>query len=135
MSESAPVVPRPSSEDPSRDDHSNWILLNHCELQGMNIIVDAASGNVVAFSTRYCRDGERWKGGLMPSLTQQSGINFSTIQTLDLHNSRYLVDLNGALGSQVPQLRRLLLTRCDRLERLPESLSMLQYLEEVNTLS
>jgi hypothetical protein len=135
MSESS-SVPRPSSgDDPNRDDSNNWILLNHCDLRGMNIIVDPATGNVVAFSTRYCRDGERWKeGGQMPSLMQQNGINFSTVQTLDLHNSRYLVELNAALGSQLPQLRRVLLTRCDRLERLPESLSSLQYLEEVGKL-
>jgi hypothetical protein len=124
----------PQPDDLMKDDsnnNNNWILLDHCDLKGMNIIVDQSSGNVVTFSTRYCRDTERWRGE-MPSLIQVNGTNFRTLQTLDLHNSRYLVALSSTLGLQVPLLRRLILTRCNRLERLPESICSLQYLEEVN---
>jgi hypothetical protein len=109
------------------------------------IIVDQANGNIISFSTRSCTENERWKTTVMPSLGSEQddddmtttdakvNRNFKTTQILDLHNSRYLIELNPTIGSQLPNLQRLLLTRCDRLQRLPDSIGSLQFLEEVRT--
>src|SRR3569623_1859408 len=67
-----------------------WILLEDGELKGMNIIVDPDSGDVLSLSTRFCRDADRWKDGMPNSLAT----SYTTLQTLDLHNSRYLTALD-----------------------------------------
>ena len=61
----------------------------------------------------------------MPSIE-----HYPKLQTLDLDNSRYLVELDDSVGS-LTDLNRLILTRCERLERLPESLGNLHNLQEV----
>lgn len=103
----------------------DWILLEEGAMKGMNIIVDQSTEEVISLSTRHCRDVERWKEG-MPSLEA----NLLSLQTLDLDSSRYLTELNPSVGS-LQQLRRLFLTRCDRLERLPDSICSLGNLQEV----
>ena len=114
--------------DPLRLDENgrrgDWILLEDGAMKGVNIIVDQATEEVISLSTRHCRDVERWKE--MPSLEA----NFLSMQTLDLDNSRYLVDLHTTVGS-LQHLRRLYLTRCDRLECLPDSICLLGNLQEV----
>jgi Leucine-rich repeat (LRR) protein len=106
------------------DNRTNWVLLEDGAMKGMNIIVDAESKEVVSLSTRNCRDTERWRYG-MPELT-----GFPNLQNLDLDNSRYVTDLHASVGS-LQNLRKLCLTRCDRLERLPDSLCRLNKLEEL----
>jgi hypothetical protein len=108
------------NEDGSKSD---WILLEDGELKGMTIIVDHNSGDILSLSTRVCRDEDRWTE--MPSLTQ-----YSTVQTLDLHNSRHLSHLSETIGS-MKSLRRLILSRCDALMTLPVSLGQLSKLQEV----
>jgi hypothetical protein len=105
------------------DSKSDWILLEDGELKGMTIIVDHDSGDVLSLSTRLCRDEDRWTE--MPSLTQ-----YSTLQTLDLHNSRHLSRLSETIGS-MKSLRRLILSRCYALTTLPVSLGELSSLQEV----
>jgi hypothetical protein len=102
---------------------SDWILLEEGELKGMNIIVDHESGNVLSLSTRFCRDEDRWTD--MPELTQ-----YPALQTLDLHNSRHIVQLNESIGT-IASLKSLILTRCDALNGLPTSIGQLTSLQEV----
>jgi hypothetical protein len=102
---------------------SDWILLEEGNLKGMNIVVDHETGDVLSFSTRFCRDVDRWTA--MPSLAQ-----YETLQMLDLHNSRYLVQLHDSVGS-LKKLRSLILSNCESLVGLPESLGELKNLQEV----
>lgn len=113
---------QPMDENGKRGD---WILLEDGAMKGMNIIVEQTSGEVVSLSTRNCRDSERWKE--MPPLEA----NFLSLQTLDLDSSRYLIALDPTIGSLM-QLRRLYLTRCDRLEYIPDSICSLVNLQEVS---
>lgn len=102
------------------------MLVEEGAMRGMNIIVDTNTGNVTALSTRYCKDAERWRDK-MPSIE-----HYPNLQTLDLDNSRYLVELDDSVGS-LADLNRLILTRCERLERLPDSLGNLCNLQEVRS--
>lgn len=108
---------------------SDWVLVDKGALRGTNIIVDDATGDVVSLSTRYCRDAERWRGQ-MPSLSEFS----SSLVTLDLHKSRYLVRLDESVA-RLTKLRSLVLTSCDNLEELPDDLGRLHMLQEVRSLA
>lgn len=125
----APIAVFDSSKESFLPDingtRGDWILLDDGAMRGMNVIVDQTTEEIVSLSTRNCRDVDRWKEG-MPSLNA----NFHSLQTLDLDNSRYLVGLHPTVGS-LSNLRRLILTRCDRLERLPDSICSLNNLQEV----
>jgi hypothetical protein len=101
----------------------DWILLEDGVMKGMNIIVDQTTGEVISLSTRNCRDSERWR--TMPSLDA-----FPALKSLDLDSSRYLVQLSDSVGT-LHNLQRLVVTRCDQLERLPSSLGRLENLQEV----
>lgn len=105
-----------------------WVLLPEGEIQGLSIIVDHTTGDVILLSTRDSKDSERWKDD-MPSLQA-----FTSARELDLHGSRYIRTLHGSVCSLV-NLKRLKLTKCDRLEKLPDSLGNLQRLEEVRLMS
>lgn len=102
----------------------DWVLVEDGTMKGMNIVVDQDSNEIISFSTRYCRDVDRWKHG-MPSLGE-----YSALRILDLGNCRYLTELHDSVGS-LRMLRQLFVTKCDRLERLPDSLSCLENLREV----
>ena len=117
---------------------NNWILLDEGSdgMKGVTIIVEESSGTIISVSTRTCPDTERWKS--MPPLTQgndndttSTSYDFTTTQILDLHNSRYISELHPKIHTQLPNVRQLILTRCDRLELLPESICSLQHLQEV----
>jgi len=103
----------------------DWILVDDGELRGMNIVVDHTTGEVMKLSTRFCRDADRWK--IMPALAE-----FPSLETLDLHNCRYLVDVDDSVGN-LKSLKHLFMTRCDSLERLPNSIGRLENLQEVIT--
>ena len=122
--------------------NNNWILLEQGSsdiLKGMTVVVEDSSGTIISISTRGSPDKDRWKTTTMPPLHLNSTdepnsttlLDFTTTQVLDLHNSRYINELHPMIHVQLPNLRQLLLTRCDRLQFLPESICSLQYLQEV----
>lgn len=114
-------------QDGSRDsgvEESDWVLLEEDSMKGVNIIVDHNTGEVVALSTRYCADEDRWSE--MPSVER-----FASLRTLDLHNSRYLTELHESV-TNLPELRQLIVTRCTRLERFPDGLGRNINLREVH---
>lgn len=119
--------------------NNNWVLLEQDSdvMKGTTIIVEQSSGNIYSISTRGCPDKDRWKSLTMPPLhpnndeTDTTLNDFTTTQVLDLHNSRYISELHPTIHIQLPNLQQLLLTRCDRLQVLPESMCSLQFLQEV----
>jgi hypothetical protein len=122
--------------------NNHWILLdqNNDSMKGVTMIVEESSGNIITVSTRTCPDKDRWKSVCMPLLRQDtnddtyhttSSYDFTTTQILDLHNSRYICELHPTMHLQMPNLRQLILTRCDRLQGLPDSIGSLHYLQEV----
>jgi hypothetical protein len=119
--------------------NNNWVLLEQDSdvMKGTTIIVEQSSGNIYSISTRACPDKDRWKSLIMPPFylnndeTNTTLTDFTTVQVLDLHNSRYITELHPTIHVQLPNLRQLLLTRCDRLKLLPESICSLQFLQEV----
>ena len=106
-------------------------------MKGVTIIVEESSGNIITVSTRTCPDIDRWKSLCMPPLNQDNddahttSYDFTTTQILDLHNSRYIRELHPTIHIQIPNVRELILTRCDQLQLLPESIGSLQFLQEV----
>jgi hypothetical protein len=111
-----------SLEDGGR--RGDWVLVEDGAMKGMNVVVDQGLEEIISLSTRQCRDTERWKE--MPALESR----YLSLQCLDLDSCRYLVELDASIGS-LKKLRRLYLTRCDRLERIPSSVCLLENLEEV----
>jgi Leucine-rich repeat (LRR) protein len=107
------------------DDSSSWVLLDSGNLKGINVLVDEKSSDVVALSTRFSKDVDRWNND-MPSLRE-----YDALQILDLHNSRYLVKLDESVMSLM-NLRSLVLTNCQSLRTLPDSLGKLSNLQEVS---
>jgi len=101
---------------------SDWILVEEGNMKGANIIVDNETSEVVQLSTRECKDEDRWT--IMPSLEA-----YPSLQSVDLDNSRYIAKLHESITS-LSKLRKLFLTRCVGLERLPASLGRLQNLQE-----
>jgi hypothetical protein len=137
--------------DPScNDDDKNNMNKNKTHSHsnhGITMMVDPNSGNVVSISTRYCNNNQRWKTTIMPSLIQKDDetsqeeqekvsyhyIDYSHVTVLDLHNSRYIMELDPNIGNDLPNLQCILLTRCNRLQSLPKSICSLQYLMEVKS--
>ena len=129
----------------NNNNNNNWILLDQEEgsgdtmLRGVTIQVEESSGTIVSVSTRTCPDQDRWRSLSMPLFLQNhqdmdantTSYDFSTTQLLDLHNSRYIHNLQPTIHLQFPNLRQLLLTRCDRLQILPDSIGSLHFLQEV----
>jgi hypothetical protein len=109
-----------------KEGEGEWILIEDGNLKGMNIIVDDCTGNVLSFSTRFCREAERWIGE-MPSLQA-----YPKMLKLDLYKSRYITDLHESVG-YLGNLKKLDLTRCECLERLPDSIGGLGNLQEVSS--
>ncbi|MGK3752061.1 MAG: hypothetical protein ACI8RD_004365 [Bacillariaceae sp.] len=101
-----------------------WIDVEDGELKGMTLIADRESGDTIALSARSCSNENM--GSLMPSLKDYS----STLRVVDLHNYRYIRNLHESIVD-LPFLQRLILSRCDRLQRLPDSIGKLHNLVEV----
>jgi hypothetical protein len=128
-----------NSEGIVNNHRNNWILLDQGsdDMKGVTIIVEESSGNIISVSTRTCPDQDRWKSLSMPPLPQENDdthttlYDFTTTQILDLHNSRYIRELHPNIHMQMPNLRQMLLTRCDQLQLLPESIGSLEFLQEV----
>jgi hypothetical protein len=95
---------------------------------GVTLMAEKASGQVVFLSTRNSPVANRWS--VMPSLECFR----DSLRVLDLHKSRYLQSLNDNIG-ELNLLNQLMLTRCSRLERLPDSIGHLTNLIEVRNIS
>lgn len=102
---------------------SDWVLIDEGTMKGVNIVVDHATSEVIRLSTKDCKDADRWMD--MPSLEC-----FPSLEYVDLHNSRYITDLHESIVGLV-DLKRLSLTRCLSLERLPSAIGRLRNLQEV----
>ena len=98
-------------------------------MKGMNTLVDQETGEPVSLSSRFCRDSERWKDTTTPSLEE-----FFSLQTLDLHSSRYIHSLHDSVCT-LTNLKVLILSKCDRLQKLPDAIGNLVNLEEVRRYS
>jgi hypothetical protein len=101
----------------------DWILVEDGDCKGMTLLADRKTGSVVYLSTRYCNDADRWSK--MPSMER-----FASLTLLDLHKSRYTSNLHESVGDLV-NLKRLVLSRCSKLETLPSSIGNLGNLTEV----
>jgi hypothetical protein len=104
----------------------NWVLVEEGSLKGVTLMVDPASGEAISLSTRYCRDDDRFE--MVPDLT-----SYPSLEILDLHKSRYISEFDASV-CRAPGLKRLLLTRCDRLCLISPSLGSLTNLTEVSEL-
>jgi Leucine-rich repeat (LRR) protein len=103
-----------------------WIVIEEGELKGMTMIADRQSGDVVGISARSCKNED--KRNVMPSLKEHS----SKLKVVDLHNYRYMKTLHSSIG-ELPNLERLILSRCDNLQTLPPSIGNLHNLVEVRS--
>lgn len=103
-----------------------WICVEdeEPELEGMTLVADRESGDIVSLSARSCRDEQ--KSGSMPSLEK-----YPHLKVVDLHNYRNLRDLHESVCN-LPELQKLVLTRCDYLTRIPSSIGNLENLVEVS---
>jgi hypothetical protein len=112
----------------SDHEDTEWTLVESGTWKGVSMVVDLKSENVVIqLSTRFSTDQDRWTTTAgMPSVGEYA----PSLQMLDLHNSRYLMELHDSV-TDLLQLRKMILTRCNRLERLPNSLGRLENLKEV----
>jgi hypothetical protein len=91
---------------------------------------DTAAADVLSISTRACLDMNRWQsdGRQMPSLEK-----FTKLQQLELDKDRYLHHLHESVTG-LRGLQSLLLTRCSRLQSLPQTIGQLGNLQVVSTL-
>ena len=114
----------PTMNSPGNDDL--WIVVedDEPELEGMTLIADRESGDVVSLSTRSCRDEQ--KPNTMTSLEK-----YPHLKVVDLHNYRNMRHLHESVCN-LPNLQKLSLTRCDFLTRLPASIGNLHSLVEVS---
>lgn len=85
----------------------------------------ACEQTVLSISTRACLDVYRWQNGQMPSLEK-----FTKLQHLELDKDRYLHHLNESV-TRLQDLQCLLLTRCSRLQSLPQAIGLLGKLQVV----
>lgn len=102
---------------------SDWVLVEDGGMKGANIIMDNVTNEVVQLSTKDCKDEDRWTE--MPSLEA-----YPFLEYVSLDNSRYIREVHESLTG-LTKLRKLALTRCLSLERLPSSLGKLENLREV----
>lgn len=102
---------------------NDWVLVAEGSMRGANILVDEETNEVVQLSTKDCADQDRWTE--MPSVEA-----YPALQVLDLHNSRYIPELHESIAG-LGRLKKLILTRCVSLERLPANLGRLENLQVV----
>lgn len=105
---------------------NDWVLVEEGDMKGANIIVHNETNEVVQLSTRESKDEDRWT--TMPSLEA-----YPSLQLVDLDNSRYITELHDSITG-LSNMKKLMLTRCVSLERLPASLGRLESLQEVGKL-
>lgn len=108
---------------PSSFQSDDWVAMEDDNFKGVRVVLH--DGHTVSMSTRRCRDADRWRTA-MPDLA-----HFPTLIYLDLDRSRYLTTLHESIGT-LQQLKVLKLTRCSRLEQVPDSICHLRSLEVVS---
>lgn len=113
--------------DESSSKSNDCVLVAEGTMKGANILVDNETSEVVQLSTKDCADEDRWT--VMPSVE-----GYPALQVVDLHNSRYITELHESITG-LSQLKKLALTRCVSLERLPPGLGRLQHLQDVRLYS
>ena len=101
-----------------------WIDVEDGELEGMTLVADRETGDIVGLSSRSCNNEQ--KRSLMPSLKE-----YPTLKVVDFHNYRYMRRLHKSIAD-LPVLQRLILSRCDLLQKLPGSIGKLDCLVEVS---
>jgi len=109
----------------SQEDDGIWIVVEDrdLELDGMTLVADRDSGDIVGLSSRSCSNEQ--KRCSMPSL-----VDYPHLKVVDLHNYRYIRSIHESVGN-LPDLRRLILSRCDLLQKLPAAIGNLDRLVEV----
>ena len=100
-----------------------WIVVEEGELKGMTLITDRESGDIVGLSSRSCSN-EQMRSS-MPSLRDNPNL-----KVIDLHNYRYIRNLHESV-TDLQFLVRLVVSRCDLLQKLPNSIGNLHNLVEV----
>eukprot|EP00536_Pseudo-nitzschia_multiseries_P011003 jgi/Psemu1/297748/fgenesh1_pm.355_\ len=110
----------------NQEDDGIWIVVEDrdLELDGMTLVADRESGDIVGLSSRSCSNDQ--KRSSMPSLE-----DYPNLQVVDLHNYRYIRNLHESV-SNLSGLRRLMLSRCDLLQKLPASIGRLDRLVELD---
>ena len=105
-----------------------WIVVEdeEPELEGMTLVADRESGDIVFLSSRSCSNEQKRRS--MPSLKE-----YPFLKVVDLHNYRHMRDLHETIGD-LSVLQRLILSRCDLLQTLPASIGSLDRLVEVSEL-
>ena len=93
-------------------------------MNGAETVMDD-EGAVVSISTGMTPDRNRWES--MPSVANFS----SSLVVLDLHKARYIESLHESV-CQLSNLKKLVLTHCERLKTLPDAIGNLISLEEVS---
>ena len=112
----------------SHDERTNvgdWEFVEEGSLKGVTLIVSPTTGSATSLCTSSCREEDRWE-----NLPTDALRKFPGLQVLDLNKSRYLTEFDVSM-CPLPELRRLLLTRCDSLCRISPSIGSLQNLTEV----
>jgi len=100
------------------------IVVEDGELEGMTLVVDRESGETVGLSSRSSRNEAKRRS--MPSLK-----DYSALKEIDFHNYRYMRTVADSIGD-LRCLQRLILSRCDLLQKLPPSIGKLDQLIEVS---
>ena len=106
------------------DDESWELLQEDGDFKGCTL---AANTKIVAMSTRQCSAGDLWNE--MPSLLVED-TRFKSLVVLDLHKCRYIDHLHESV-CDLPELRKMVLTRCNNLRTLPSNIGNLRNLTEV----
>ena len=109
----------------SSEDDGIWIVVEDrdLELDGMTLVTDGESGDIVGLSSRSCSNEQKRR--LMPSFEE-----YPNLKVVDLHNYRYMRSVHESIAN-LPDLRKLILSRCDLLQKLPASIGRLDRLVEV----
>ena len=105
-----------------------WIVVDdgEPELDGVTLIADRESGDIVGLSSRSCKNEQKRRS--MPSLK-----DYPALKIVDFHNYRYMRELHDSIAF-LPDLRRLILSRCDLLQKLPPCIGRLDRLVEVSSI-
>ena len=104
-----------------------WELVEEGSLKGVTIVVCRDTGNAISLTTSSCREEDRWE-----KLPADALRKYSSLEVLDLNKSIYLTEFDASV-CQLPDLQRLLLTRCNNLCTISPSIGSLQKLTEVST--
>jgi hypothetical protein len=100
--------------------------------KGVQLLADSVSGDVVTLSSEYCRDSERISSSdQLDMVLNRIGEKYPQLRVMNLSNNRYFTTMPPSL-SHLGCLQRLVLSRCESLDSLPENLGQLPALEEVN---